>query len=74
MIKVLVQEWIPFVIPEVLFYALGGYPLTKLRVWWWWEGPHLELDGIKMTFVQLARAVNSTQQLVMTEDRAKLPS
>lgn len=67
----LVQEWSPFVILQVLFYALGGYPLTKLRAL---GGPHLELDGIKRTFVQLARAVNSTQQLGVTEDRAKLPS
>lgn len=72
MIKVLVQEWSPFVILQVLFYALGGYPLTKLRVLG--GGAHLELDGIKRTFVQLARAVNSTQQLGVTEDRAKLPS
>lgn len=37
-------------------------------------GPHLELDGIKRTFVQLARVVNSIQQLGVIEDRAKLPS
>lgn len=37
-------------------------------------GVHLELDGIKRTFVQLARVINSAQQLEVTEDRAKLPS
>lgn len=45
--------------------------LTKLRAL---GGAHVELDRIKGTFAQLARAINSVQQPEMTEDSGKAPS
>lgn len=62
----------PICHPASHILCLGWLPsLTKLRTL---GSAPVELDRMKGTFSQLARAFNSTQQLGVTENRGKPPS